>query len=144
MNLSYIMRETFLMMCFAFVVGISFAYLLKALTFLFSSFGSNFTTTIHNSVKFFNSLTSVSKNDFCNDIDKCVNYGTPIYTSQLINSIESLAEYHFGSDNSAEDNALQNIRSMESLAEYHFGDKEPYIRPDIEMNTLYEFKHGKI
>ena len=127
MTLMYIIQETLLMMGFTFLVGIAFAYLLKAMTLFFSLFiGGNLPSMLHKNY--------VWRRAYRINVVHSYNY---------IRSFSRDKEFiKMLSQNS--DKEVAATLTMDNLAEYHFGNTDAGSKQDSEMNRLYEFHYGKI
>ena len=104
------------MMGFTFLVGIAFAYVLKAMTFLFSGLSEK-------------GLYEVLKKSRI-DIARTYRY------------IRTVTRLDGGS--AAGDAKSEADHAMDGLAEYHLGNLEDAAKQDKEMTCLYELHHGKI
>ncbi len=123
MDLIYIIKETSLMMGFTFLVGIAFAYVLKAMTFFFSGLSEK-------------GLSAVLKNGrvwrraYRMDIARTYRY---------IRTVTRLDGGFITGDAKSDAD-----HGMDGLAEYHLGNLEDTAKQDKEMSCLYELHHGKI
>lgn len=111
------------MMGFTFLVGIAFAYVLKAMTFLFSGLSEK---GLYKVLK----KSRIWGRAYRMDIARTYRY------------IRTVTRLDGGS--AAGDAKSEADHAMDGLAEYHLGNLEEAAKQDKEMTCLYELHHGKI
>ncbi len=126
MSLSYVIRETMLMMGFTFLVGMVFAYIIKLLVFIFFD-----RKGVRELADQYRAVSRSNRMEMAR-IRKAV---------RLMDGSQDTSLLNYVLEDRNDDNR-QKIKDLEKLAAFHYGDHGEQ-KGDEEMNSLYEF-HGKV